>query len=80
MATFVVSLFNGERTIVVIFLTHILFCLSKSLYYESLGLCLLAFTGDSFGILLGEVTLPSVMLSRLIQLSRAVESKDIGPQ
>ncbi|RZC91069.1 hypothetical protein C5167_028899 [Papaver somniferum] len=36
--------------------------------------------GASSGILLGAVTLPSVMLSRLIQLSRAVESKDIGPQ
>ncbi|XP_026440077.1 dolichol kinase EVAN-like [Papaver somniferum] len=96
-----VSLFNGERTVVVLFLTRILFCIPKSLYYESLGLCFLAFAGlfieisaenstslnqfkprpgASSGILLGAVTLPSVMLSRLIQLSRAVESKDIGPQ
>ncbi|KAI3906889.1 hypothetical protein MKW98_004939, partial [Papaver atlanticum] len=37
-------------------------------------------SGASSGILLGAVTLPSVVLSRLIQLSRAVESKDIGPQ
>ncbi|XP_026417627.1 dolichol kinase EVAN-like isoform X2 [Papaver somniferum] len=101
MATSAVSLFNGERTVVVLFLTRILFCIPKSLYYESLGLCLLAFAGlfieisaenssslnqfkprpgASSGILLGAVTLPSVMLSRLIQLSRAVESKDIGPQ
>ncbi|XP_026401125.1 dolichol kinase EVAN-like isoform X2 [Papaver somniferum] len=96
-----VSLLNGERTVVVLFLTRILFCMPKSLYYESLGLCLLAFAGlfieicaenstslnqfkprpgASSGILLGAVTLPSVMLSRLIQLSRAVESKDIEPQ
>ncbi|KAI3896748.1 hypothetical protein MKW98_009601 [Papaver atlanticum] len=96
-----VSLFNGERTVVVLFLTRILFCIPKSLYYESLGLCLLALAGlfseisaenstsliqfkprpgASSGILLGAVTLPSVMLSRLIQLSRAVESKDIEPQ
>ncbi|KAI3867176.1 hypothetical protein MKW92_000070 [Papaver armeniacum] len=96
----VVSLFNGERTVVVLFLTRILFCIPKSLYYESLGLCLLAFAGlfieisaenstsliqfkprpgASSGILLGAVTLPSVMLSRLIQLSRAAESKDIEP-
>ncbi|KAI3876894.1 hypothetical protein MKW92_016919 [Papaver armeniacum] len=81
-------------------LTRILFCIPKSLYYESLGLCLLAFAGlfieisaenstsliqfkprpgASSGILLGAVTLPSIMLSRLIQLSRAAESKDIEP-
>ncbi|KAI3876893.1 hypothetical protein MKW92_016918 [Papaver armeniacum] len=100
MATSAVSLFNGERIVVVLFLTRILFCIPKSLYYESLGLCLLAFAGlfieisaenstsliqfkprpgASSGILLGAVTLPSIMLSRLIQLSRAAESKDIEP-
>ncbi|KAF5196245.1 Dolichol kinase evan [Thalictrum thalictroides] len=34
--------------------------------------------GASSGILLGTVTLPAVMLSRLIQLSRAVQHSEIG--
>ncbi|KAI3902215.1 hypothetical protein MKW92_028794 [Papaver armeniacum] len=89
MATYVVSLFNGERTVVVLFPTRILFCIPKSLYYESLGLCLLAFAGLFIEISSENSSSlnqfkPSYftfcMLSRLIHLSRAVESKDIGPQ
>lgn len=50
-------------------------------FLRQFGFLLVLFRpGASSGILLGAVTLPSVVLSRLIQLSRAVESKDIGPQ
>ncbi|OVA06975.1 hypothetical protein BVC80_1731g52 [Macleaya cordata] len=97
----VLSLFNGERAVVLLFISRVLFAVPQSLNYESFALCLLAFAGlfveicaensnslsgfktrpgASSGILLGAVTLPSVMLSRLIQLSRALPSPDIGPQ
>ncbi|KAI3840680.1 hypothetical protein MKW92_012668 [Papaver armeniacum] len=82
MATSAVSLFNGERIVVVLFLTRILFCIPKSLYYESLGLCLLAFAG-LFIEISAEYSTSLIQFKpsyfRLIQLSRAAESKDIEP-
>lgn len=35
-------------------------------------------SGASSGILLGAVTMPTVMMSNLIQLSRAVSLKEVG--
>ncbi|XP_058084200.1 dolichol kinase EVAN isoform X2 [Magnolia sinica] len=97
------SLCNGERAVVVLYISRVMFSsLPSSLFfYESIGLLLLAFAGlfveisaeysnalDRFktrpgassGILLGTVTLPTVMLSRLIQLSRALSEHAIEPE
>ncbi|KAL5722117.1 dolichol kinase [Ranunculus cassubicifolius] len=94
------SIFNGERAVVVAFVTRILFSVPISLIYEGFSLSLLAFAalfveilaenstnpigfktrpGTSSGILLGAITLPSVMLSRLIQLSRTIPTLDAEP-
>ncbi|KAF9594726.1 hypothetical protein IFM89_034709 [Coptis chinensis] len=99
MASSSSMLLNGERGVVFVFITRVLFSVPISLLYEALSLSLLSFAGllveiflenskshfkarpaASSGILLGSVTLPTVMLSRLIQLSRAPISppQDVG--
>ncbi|XP_010253970.1 PREDICTED: dolichol kinase EVAN [Nelumbo nucifera] len=101
MAAMSVSLNNGERTVVLLFISCVLFSLPLSLLYQGFALCLLTLAGlfvevsaenstslsrfktrpgASSGILLGAVTLPAVMFSRLIQLSRAVASYDVGTE
>ncbi|KAK9144401.1 hypothetical protein Sjap_004304 [Stephania japonica] len=95
------AVWNGERAVVALFVSRVLFSSPPSLVPESLALAFLALAGflleicaersnalarfktrpgASSGILLGAVTLPTVMLSRLIQQSRAVLSDDIGHQ
>ncbi|CAA6673374.1 unnamed protein product [Spirodela intermedia] len=88
------DLCNGERFVVLMFLSRVLFSVPTSLSYEAIGLGVLAVAGliveisversgdaarrfrtrrgASSGILLGAITLPAVMLSRLIQLSRSL--------
>ncbi|CAM8897980.1 unnamed protein product [Rhodiola kirilowii] len=84
-------LFNGERTVVVLFVTRIVLCADSSILYESLALVMLALyalaveicaeapgrvsslktrPGASCGVLLGAITLPAVLASKLIQQSR----------
>ncbi|KAM7502161.1 hypothetical protein LguiB_001065 [Lonicera macranthoides] len=94
------SLLNGERAVVVIFISLILYSTPFFLLYESLSLSLLSLfslsldisldsspslsslfntrPGASSGILLGAVTLPGLMLSRLIQSLRAVSLDEVG--
>ncbi|KAK8957652.1 hypothetical protein KSP39_PZI000665 [Platanthera zijinensis] len=96
------DLWNGERVVVFLFVSRILFSVPSALGYEGVALILLAGSGlvveifvenssavlDQFktrsgassGILLATVTLPSLMLSRLIQVSRAVSDHEIGPE
>ncbi|XP_073102813.1 dolichol kinase EVAN isoform X3 [Elaeis guineensis] len=95
------ELCNGERAVVFLFVSGVLYSSPLSLSYEAAALCLLAVAGlvieisaesstalDRFktrpgassGIQLGAVTLPTVMLSRLIQLSRALLRQDVGPE
>ncbi|RWR79388.1 dolichol kinase EVAN [Cinnamomum micranthum f. kanehirae] len=94
------SLLNGERVVVILYISRVFFSIPSSLFHESIALFLLALAGlfveisvenpnsnvlDRFktrpgassGILLGTVTLPTVMMSRLIQLSRALSDQDI---
>ncbi|XP_008789547.1 dolichol kinase EVAN-like [Phoenix dactylifera] len=92
---------NGERAVVLLFVSRVLFSAPLSLSFEAAALVLLTVCGlvveisadcstalDRFktrpgassGILLGAVTLPTVMLSRLIQLSRALLRQDAGPE
>ncbi|KAM6596019.1 hypothetical protein CsatA_006543 [Cannabis sativa] len=92
------SLLNGERAVVVVFVTCVVVSLPPSLFCHGLALSLLALAalsldvgadylnsfplfqtrpGASSGILLGAVTLPTVMLSKLIQIERAVSLKEI---
>ncbi|KAF8397730.1 hypothetical protein HHK36_016652 [Tetracentron sinense] len=122
MAVVATSFFSGERIVVLLFISRVLFSAPLSLFYEGLAISLLGFfalfveisaensnslsrfktrvrrfvvpgvfsgeirvfsvggPGASSGILLGAVTLPTVMLSRLIQLLRALPSPDIGPE
>ncbi|KAM7279430.1 hypothetical protein ACFE04_006564 [Oxalis oulophora] len=83
------SFMSGERVVVVVFISRILFSLPLSLLPHGIALSLLALLAlsvdilnsaslpfklrpsASSGILLGAVTLPALMLSQLIQLSRA---------
>uniref|UniRef100_A0A1D1XFZ3 dolichol kinase n=1 Tax=Anthurium amnicola TaxID=1678845 RepID=A0A1D1XFZ3_9ARAE len=96
------ELFSGERVVVSMFISRVLLSVPPSLFYEAVGLCLLAVAallleiaferspaavdrfrtrlGASSGILLGAITLPTVMLSRLIQLSRLLSIHDVGPE
>ncbi|KAL0916848.1 hypothetical protein M5K25_014391 [Dendrobium thyrsiflorum] len=95
------ELFNGERVVVFLFVSRILFAVPFSFVYESAALVLLAIAGllveisiensaalDYFknrsgaasGILLATVTLPSLMLSRMIQMSRAISNHEVGPE
>nr|XP_019710994.1 dolichol kinase EVAN isoform X2 [Elaeis guineensis] len=97
----VAQLCNGERAVVFLFVSRVLFSAPLSLFFENAALVLLTVSGlvveisaesstalDRFktrpgassGILLGTVTLPTVMLSRLIQLSRALLTQDAGPE
>ncbi|XP_062082198.1 dolichol kinase EVAN [Humulus lupulus] len=90
------SLLNGERAVVVVFVTRVVVSLPPSLFCHGLALSLLALAalsldvgadyfnsfplfhtrpGVSSGILLGAVTLPTVMLSKLIQMGRAVSNE-----
>ncbi|KAJ7947862.1 dolichol kinase EVAN [Quillaja saponaria] len=87
------SLLNGERAVVLLFISQVLYSLPISLMFHGVALSLLALAslfleiraeasdslsqlrtrpGASSGILLGAVTLPTVILSKLIQLSRAL--------
>ncbi|XP_008800540.2 dolichol kinase EVAN-like isoform X1 [Phoenix dactylifera] len=99
--TGVAELCNGERAVVFLFVSRVIYSAPLSLSYEAAALCLLAVAGlvieisaesstalDRFktrpgassGIQLGAVTLPTVMLSRLIQLSRALLREDVEPE
>ncbi|OAY75797.1 Dolichol kinase EVAN [Ananas comosus] len=95
---------NGERAVVLVFVSLVAFSVRLSLFLEAFALSLLTVSallveisaessaaapllllrrfrtrpGASSGILLGAVTLPTVMLSRLIQLSRALPRHDNG--
>uniref|UniRef100_A0A7N0TLP2 dolichol kinase n=1 Tax=Kalanchoe fedtschenkoi TaxID=63787 RepID=A0A7N0TLP2_KALFE len=85
------SLLNGERAVVVMFLSRIVMYAESSVLYESLALVLLAVCalvvetraeapgrisslktrpGASCGVMLGAVTLPAVLVSKMIQQSR----------
>ncbi|XP_020599987.1 dolichol kinase EVAN isoform X1 [Phalaenopsis equestris] len=97
-----VELFNGERVVVFLFVSRILFAAPFLLVYEAAALVVLAIAGllveisvensvatlDCFksrsgaasGILLATVTLPSFMLSRMIQISRAISNHEIGSE
>ncbi|XP_043703610.1 dolichol kinase EVAN-like isoform X2 [Telopea speciosissima] len=98
MAVSAASLINGERAVVLLFISCLLCYTPLSLFFQGFALSLLAFAGffveisaenstsvsrfrtrpgASSGILLGAVTLPAVMHSRLIQLSRAFSAHDI---
>ncbi|KAI4334352.1 hypothetical protein L6164_019054 [Bauhinia variegata] len=91
VASYTASFLNGERVIVLLFISRVLYSLPLSLLYHGLALSLLALAslfieircdtsnslplfparpGASSGILLGSVTLPTVILSKLVQLSR----------
>ncbi|CAM8898071.1 unnamed protein product [Rhodiola kirilowii] len=91
-------LFNGERTVVVLFVTRIVLCADSSILYESLALVMLALyalaveicaealgrvsslktrPGASCGVLLGAITLPAVLASKLIQQSRGYLLREI---
>lgn len=96
------ELCNGERVVVFLFVSRILFSVPLPLAYEAAALVLLTVAGflveisvensaivlDQFktrsgaasGILLAAVTLPSLMLSRMIQMSRAVSNHEVGPE
>ncbi|PKU82479.1 dolichol kinase EVAN [Dendrobium catenatum] len=95
------ELFNGERVVVFLFVSRILFTVPFSFAYESAALVLLAIagvlveisienssaldcyknrSGAASGILLATVTLPSLMLSRMIQMSRAISNHEVGPE
>ncbi|GAV62623.1 hypothetical protein CFOL_v3_06146 [Cephalotus follicularis] len=88
------SVLNGERAVVVVFVCRILFSLPLSLLSHGVALSLLSLfalyvevhldnsallphfntrQGASSGILLGAVTLPTVMLSKLLQFLRAFD-------
>ncbi|CAL9125035.1 unnamed protein product [Musa acuminata var. zebrina] len=98
MAAGAAELFNGERAVVLLFVSRVLLSVPHSLLYEALALFLLVAggllveisaegstaphrfktrPGASSGILLGTVTLPAAMLSRLIQLSRVLPENDV---
>ncbi|XAR60004.1 Dolichol kinase [Bertholletia excelsa] len=93
------SLLNGERAVVVLFISRILVATPFSLLSESCFLFLLTLfalfleifaessnsldqfkmrPGASSGILLGTVTLPGLMISKLIQLSRVLSLQQTG--
>ncbi|KAA8544113.1 hypothetical protein F0562_022125 [Nyssa sinensis] len=99
MVTMASSLFNGERAVVVLFISRVLFATPLSLLSEGLALFILALfalfieivaeasnsigqfktrPGASSGILLGAVTLPTLMISKLVQQSRAVSLHEFG--
>ncbi|CAM8937549.1 unnamed protein product [Rhodiola kirilowii] len=92
------SLFNGERAVVVLFVSRIMLCADSSILYESLALVMLALyalaveicaeapgrvsslktrPGASCGVLLGAITLPAVLASKLIQQSRGYLLREI---
>ncbi|XP_058748486.1 dolichol kinase EVAN-like [Vicia villosa] len=95
------SFFNGERVVVLFFISRILFSLPISLISHGVSLSLIAIAaflleisvdssispfplstrpGASSGILLGAITLPSLILSKLIQSSRGFSLQQIQPQ
>ncbi|XP_068646206.1 dolichol kinase EVAN [Aristolochia californica] len=95
------SLCNGERAVVLLYLSGVVLSAPISLLLEAGGLCILAFgallveiasessnalsclktrQGASTGILLGTVTLPTVMFSRLMQMLRALSIQDVSPE
>ncbi|CAM8942837.1 unnamed protein product [Rhodiola kirilowii] len=92
------SLLNGERAVVVLFVSRIVLCADSSILYESLALVMLALyalaveicaeapgpvsslktrPGASCGVLLGAITLPAVLASKLIQQSRGYLLREI---
>ncbi|CAM8935138.1 unnamed protein product [Rhodiola kirilowii] len=92
------SLFNGERAVVVLFVSRIMLCADSSILYESLALVMLALyalaveicaeapgrvsslktrPGASCGVLLGAITLPAVLASKLFQQSRGYLLREI---
>lgn len=79
-----VTQFANSYVIFVLHVLHRAFVLCDTLWLleNSFSLvtnsCIYSRPGASSGILLGAVTLPTVMLSRLIQLSRALARHDSG--
>ncbi|KAL3335986.1 hypothetical protein AABB24_031957 [Solanum stoloniferum] len=98
------SFLTGERAVVALFISRIVFSVPQSLLSESLSLSLLSLLalsveisvdasssvphshffktrpGASSGIFWGAVTLPGVMVSKLIQMSRAVSLNQSGSE
>ncbi|XP_021766447.1 dolichol kinase EVAN-like [Chenopodium quinoa] len=100
MALMASSLLNGERAVVLLVLTRILYSAAFSLLLlEAISLAFLVFAaffveisvenstskpkfssrpGASSGILLGAVTLPAVVFSKLVQLSRGLPLQEVA--
>ncbi|KAJ6838265.1 dolichol kinase EVAN [Iris pallida] len=96
------ELFNGERAVIFLFVSHVLFSVPSPLLLEAAALCFLSVAGllveiaaaanpdalcrfrtrpgASSGILLGAITLPTVLLSRLIQTLRTLSIHDVGSE
>ncbi|KAJ6842777.1 dolichol kinase EVAN [Iris pallida] len=96
------ELFNGERAVVFLLVSRLLFSVPPPLFLEAAALCFLSVAGllveiaaagnldalcrfrtrpgASSGILLGAVTLPTVLLSRLIQTLRILSVHDVGSE
>ncbi|XP_039118202.1 dolichol kinase EVAN-like isoform X1 [Dioscorea cayenensis subsp. rotundata] len=95
------DLCNGERVVVFLFVSCILFSTPSSLALEAAALLILSFAalvveistegsralfqfktrpGASSGMLLGSVTMPAAMLSRLILVSRAISQHHVGSE
>ncbi|KAK4756148.1 hypothetical protein SAY87_006275 [Trapa incisa] len=94
-----VSLWNGERAVVLLFVSRVVFSLPISFLSHGLALCFLALTafyveirlessppipqfktrpGASSGMLLGAVILPTVFISKLLQMSRTLSMDGFG--
>ncbi|XP_031386614.1 dolichol kinase EVAN isoform X2 [Punica granatum] len=95
------SLWNGERAVVLLFVSRVVFSLPLSLLSHGIVLIVLSLAafyveirlessppipqfktrpGASSGMLLGAATLPTVLISKLIQMSRALSLKRIRPE
>ncbi|KAM0945060.1 putative dolichol kinase [Dioscorea sansibarensis] len=103
MAARLADLCNGERVVVFLFVSRVLFSTPSPLAPEAAALLILSFAallaessaegsrslsqfklevkpGASSGILLGSITMPAAMLSRLILLSRAISQHHVGSE
>ncbi|KAM1056268.1 hypothetical protein EV2_030553 [Malus domestica] len=87
MAFAMAGMMNGERAVVLLFISRVLFSLTISLLALSLDILTDSSTslsqfstrpGASSGILLGAVTLPTVFISKTIQLSLAVSLHQVS--
>ncbi|KAM1803852.1 hypothetical protein ACFX12_029784 [Malus domestica] len=87
MAFAMAGMMNGERAVVLLFISRVLFSLTISLLALSLDILTDSSTslsqfstrpGASSGILLGAVALPTVFISKTIQLSLAVSLHQVS--